>query len=189
MKIEINLLPHEFRPKKEKQGAFDPRLFLYILGCAVGILLLLHVSFLGVGLVVGIQHTSLAAQWQMMAPQRKELDALMKQYDALSQDARISQQLVSRRVRWSQKLYLLSSHLTRGVWFEELSFKDKGFSLRGSVISLEHEEIPLINTFIDALKGDPAFYKDFATLEATSFQTRSVGGYDTVEYALSGTLK
>jgi hypothetical protein len=77
-----------------------------------------------------------------------------------------------------------------GHWaFEELSFQQKAFLLRGTVVSLEHEEITLINTFIDALKKDPAFFKEFASFEITSFQTRILGGYDTVNYVLSGTLK
>ncbi|MCM8789700.1 MAG: hypothetical protein NC916_01575 [Candidatus Omnitrophica bacterium] len=70
-----------------------------------------------------------------------------------------------------------------------MSIEGKNFVLFGSVISLEKKEMSLLKDFIDSLKKDSGFFKDFSGLELTSVQTRQVGVYEVVDFTLQGALR
>ena len=89
-----------------------------------------------------------------------------------------------------KKLNRLSLDLPSGIWFNEISANlKKEFILRGSVVSLKKEEMLLINQFIDNLKKDTDFFKDFSKLEMTSAQSGEIGGYEVNDFVISGVLK
>ena len=191
--IEINLLPQELRVRKDKKPgaapAIDPKVLLYAVPVVVGVLLVAHVYLFA---LIGFRSYRLAgynSQWQKLTPQKSEWDVFKKKFDVLSQDALITQGLVSQRILWSQKLNKISMNLPSGVWLNEITLSRKDFTIKGSAVSLKKEEMGLINSFTESLKKDQAFYKDFTSLELTSFQVRTIGGYDTVEFILTGVLK
>jgi len=62
------------------------------------------------------------------------------------------------------------------------------FSEAGELISLQKEEMNLLNKFIDSLKKDNMFFKDFSALDLSSVQIRSLGGYDILDFSLTGIL-
>jgi Tfp pilus assembly protein PilN len=99
------------------------------------------------------------------------------------------QQLIGQRINWAEKLNKLSLNLPSGVWFNEIQVNSKEFILKASVISLQKEEMNLINAFIDNLKNDKDFFKDFNNLELNSAQKRVIGGYDVTDFILVGILK
>jgi hypothetical protein len=94
-----------------------------------------------------------------------------------------------RKLNWSEKLNKLSLNLPSGIWFNELSVSKKDFILKGSVLSLQKEEMNLVNKFIDSLKKDMVFFKDFTRLELSSIQMKTVVGYDVFDFVLTGKLK
>ncbi len=187
--IEINLLPRELKIKKQKSFGIAPEIYLYFIPAFFGLLILTHICLPGWGILKNYQLSRLNAEWQRLTPQRKELDKFKQEYEFLSQDTRVSQQLAAQRINWSEKLNKLSLNLPSGVWFNEISVSRKDFVLKGAAVSLKKEEMRLINNFMQSLKNDTAFFKDFNTLELNSFQVKTVGGYDTVEFILQGTLK
>ncbi|MFC1805071.1 hypothetical protein ACFLZ3_04530, partial [Candidatus Omnitrophota bacterium] len=71
-----------------------------------------------------------------------------------SADAILQGKLSAEKLNWSEKLNKLSLHLPYGIWFDNLSLKGADFVLRGSVISLQGEEMMLIKKFIESLKDD-----------------------------------
>jgi Tfp pilus assembly protein PilN len=187
--IEINLLPQELKIKKQKSLDLEPKIFLKIFLLFLGLLIMAHMYLVVWGIFKGYQFYRLNAEWQKLSPQRKELDKFKQEYEFLSQDSRIIQQLAGQRINWSEKLNKLSLSLPSGVWFNEITLLRKDFTLKGSAVSLKKDEMSLINRFMQDLKNDAEFFKDFSTLELNSFQVKNVGGYDTVEFILQATLK
>jgi Tfp pilus assembly protein PilN len=188
--IEINLLPHELRTRREKSSSgIDPKYFFYAAAAVVGFLIVVQLLLLFAGVVRSSQLVVLSASWKKMEPQRKELEAVRQQFDTVSKDAQILQQLSVKRINWSEKLRKLSLNLPSGIWFNDISVSPTDFILKGSAVSQEKTEMALINQFIGALKKDAEFLKDFTSFDLNSFQVRNLGGYDIVDFILAGALK
>ena len=183
--IEINLLPENL---KEKKGArnIDYRKILFFIPAIFAILLISHFYLLGVQIIRNARLGPLNKKWQQLAPQKKNLEAFQPQ---LSGSAKAIQELTAQRVNWANKLNKLSQYLPRGIWFTEMTVSGKDFNLKGAVISLEKQEMALINKFMDSLYSDAAFFKDFSKLELGSSQRKTIGGYDVAEFILTGNLK
>jgi Tfp pilus assembly protein PilN len=188
--IEINLLPEELKTKAKKIAkSTQLSQLLYFIPLAFGILIIIHIYLFGVFITKSLQFGALNNKWEMLQPQRKILEDFKKGYEAPSSDASIIKQLIGQRIFWSAKLNKLSLNLPKGTWFKELSIDHKNFILKGSVVSLQKEEMNLINKFMDNLKKDRDFFKDFSNLELTSVQRKVIGGYDVADFILVGTLK
>ena len=189
--IEINLLPQELKvkPKKDAAIGIEPAQFLYIIPIVFSVLICVHLYLGLIGIVKSQQLRALNNKWNVLSPERKLLEDFRMAYDAVSQDAKTVQQLTAQEINWSQKLNYLSLNLPYGIWFNEITLTQKDLILKGSVISLKKEEMSLINKFIESLKNDTVFFKDFKNLELSSVQRTQVSGYDVVTFALVGTLK
>ena len=189
--IEINLLPEELKADLKKQ-ALSPILkqATAVAFLILGLLVLLHLGLMGILAAKSVQLNALNARWQTLQPKLKLVQEFKSEGTVSSQSANSIQQLVSKRVAWSKKLNRLSLNLPSGVWFNEISATlKKEFVLRGSVVSLKKEEMSLINQFIDNLKKDADFFKDFSKIEMSSAQSEEIGGYEVNDFVISGTLK
>lgn len=190
--IEINLLPEELKakPKAKKFGVgIEIKYFLYLIPFIIGLLICVHIYLAILNITKNSQLRSLNNKWQELQPQRKILEDFNKEYAILSEDAAAIQQLTKQRINWAEKLNKLSVNLPSGIWFNEISISSGNFILQGSVVSLQKEELSLINKLIDSLKNDTAFFKDFGNLELSSVQKKIIGGYDIADFVLQGTLK
>jgi Tfp pilus assembly protein PilN len=186
--IEINLLPQELKVKESK-GEPELKNLLYLIPLILAVLIFIHLV-LGVTVIFKKQQLAFAKKkWQSFEAQRKTLEDLKSAYGMLSQDAKLIQQLSGQRVLWAEKLNKLSLLLPSGVWLDEFSFSQKDLTLRCSVISLQKEEMALINNFMESLRKQEGFMKDFSKLELGSVQRRVVGGYEIVDFVLTATLK
>lgn len=185
--IQINLLPEELKTKRKI--SIDVKSLPCIIALVFGIVVFTHLYLSMFGLIRGVEFNILNNKWKKLAPQREILDDLRREYEVLSFDAKIIQQLNIRRLNLAEKLNKLSMVLPSGVWFNELAFSKKDMLLKGSVISLQKEEMNLLNKFIDNLKNDEAFFSDFYDLELSSIQMRTVGGYDIFDFILTGKIK
>jgi len=185
--IEINLLPEELRAKSKKLG-IESRHILYLIPLAVGILIFVHLYLAAVGIIKSCQFNTLNNKWKKLQPQREMLKKLTNEYQVLSADAKVIEQLNMRRLIWSEKLNKLSLDLPGGIWFNEFTLSRKDFTLKGSVISLEKREMSLINKFIDNLKKDAVFSKDITGLELSSAQMRTSAGYDIFDFTLTAKI-
>jgi Tfp pilus assembly protein PilN len=188
--IEINLLPEELKnraEKAEKEKILNQA--LYFMPWLFGLLLFAHLCLAAIFAFRSYQISTLAGHWRSLEPQRKILAQSRQEYDILSQDSRIAQQLDIQRISWAQKLNRLSADLPSGVWLNELALSSKECVLKGSVISLKKEEMFLVNKLIEGLKSDALFFKDFSSLELSSVQMRTISGYDVVDFVLKLSLK
>jgi len=186
--IEINLLPEEQRAAKKSAG-IDPKLFLFAAPAVLVIFILAHVYVTSRLLVNKFQLTGLEANWKKLEPQRKQLEVLRREYDVSLEDAKMMQDIIGKRINWSEKLNKMSLNLPSGIWFTEISLSSKDLSLKASAVSLQKEEVNLINRYIDNLKKDENFSRDFSGLDLGSVQRKTIGGYDVVDFTLSGKIK
>lgn len=189
--IEINLLPQESKDKIKKRSLELPQLkiYLYLVPLLVGILVCLHIYLAVFALLRNFQYQALSAKWERLKPERAKIEVLKKNYTVASSGAEMIQRLAGKNISWSEKLNKLSLCLPKGVWFDKIVVGPGEFELNGSAISLQKEELTLINKFMDNLKKDTAFYKDFSSLELGPVQRRTIATYDVLDFTLNGKLK
>jgi len=188
--IQINLLPEELKVKAKK-FTFDlqtKQIINYIF-IFFGILIIIHFYLFGLFLFKNLQLKILNNKWTNLGPQRKIWEEFDKQKQAINEDIQFLQRISQKRINWGQKLNRLSLDLTSGIWFREINLNAKKLTLYGSILSLEKKEMFLIDKFIDALKKDTDFFKDFERIELSSVQTRVVGGYEITDFVLVISLK
>ena len=189
--IEINLLPEDPRFKAKRIGkvSIESKYFFYLIPLVFAVLIFVHICLAAVGIAKSLQFSQLNSKWKKIQPQRELLNNLKKEYDVVTSGAKVMQELNSRRLNWSEKLNRLSQDLPSGIWFNEILVSRKDFALKASVVSLQKEEMSLINKFIDSLKNDARFLSDFNKLELGSVQKKSLGGYDVVDFILTAKSK
>ncbi len=188
--IEINLLPEDSKVKTKRIGkiSIESKYFLYAVPLLFAVLILAHICLAAVGIAKNFQIGQLNSKWKKLMPQRELASNLKKEYNLLASGAKVMQELNSRRPNWSEKLNRLSQGLPSGIWFNEILVSQKDFVLKASVISLQREEMGLINKFIDSLKNDTRFLMHFDKLELGLVQKKSIGGYDVVDFILAAKL-
>ncbi len=198
--IEINLLPQELRVKTREKASEQvivitttgfslDKLFIYAIPALLAGFILAHLYFAVISVSKNGQLASLKRKWTDLEPQKKILDEFNQQYSAVSQGAGLTQLLISQRTLWAQKLNKLSLDLPAGVWFNDLALSKQNLTIQGSVISLQKEELSLINKLLDNLKSDQGFFKDFSNFELTNVQKKNIGSYDIADFVLVGALK
>jgi Tfp pilus assembly protein PilN len=198
--IEINLLPEELRVKIKGRAAetvkevtpsalLGERLLIYLIPAVLGLLILTHFCLTVLLVIKNTELASLNRKWSNLANQRKSLEEFNQEFSGNEQYAGFLQQQVAQRILWAQKLNELSLQLPAGVWFNEISINSGNLTVRGSVISLEKNEVGLLNKLLDNLKATTAFAKDFTNLELNNLQKRTIGGYDIADFVIVGALK
>ena len=186
--IEINLLSQELRLIR-KNDPVDLKSIPYIIGVIFAMVVLFHIVLVATLLFKSYRLYQLENNWKAFEPDRKLLEGLKKEYALATFDTKLVQEILAQRINWAEKLNKLSLCLPSGVWFDEISFLNKAFTLKGSVVSLQKEEINLINNFVESLKKDNNFFTNFSNLELGSMQRKTIGSYDVVDFILTGKLK
>jgi Tfp pilus assembly protein PilN len=185
--IQINLLPEELRQRGK--STFAPQDYVwYIAGGLLGVLFFLHILLGFIFLVRGIQLSAELSAWKKQESLFKKVESFKQDYGYLFQDENLAGP-DGPVISWSEKLFRISENLPSGIWLDELSCVEKNFQLRGSIISLQKNEIGLMNMFIDALKKDRIFFKDFMSLEAGPLKRRTIVSYEVVDFSLQGVLR
>ncbi|MFC1674362.1 PilN domain-containing protein [Candidatus Omnitrophota bacterium] len=191
--IEINLLPQELK-RSRATGKFDlkslqAKHLIYLIPTVFALLIFMHV-YLGVaGIIRGAQLGIVNRRWRSLAVDRNRVEQYKGLHQLKSADAILQNKLGVEKLNWSEKLNKLSLHLPYGIWFNDLSLKDADFVLRGSVISLQGEEMTLIKKFIESLKDDQGFFSDFDDIRLSSVERRTIAGYDVADFHLNGKVK
>jgi len=198
--IRINLLPEELKIKakfkspeqetvKKVSVLLQDKVFIYIIVSVLTLFILAHFYFVIISISKNSKLVSLNRKWLDSAAQKNELDEFNRQFSSGSQNISLLKELLARRILWAQKLNALSLDLPSGVWFNSIVINDKNITIQGSVISLQKQEVSLINKLLENLKADTGFSKNFFSLELSNVQKRVSGGYDISDFTLTGVLK
>ena len=184
--IQINLLPDELKlkAKKETQELATKKLFL-LFPAVAAVFVCVHLVLGAAYLVRGSQLTILNAQWSRLEPQRKQVEGARKELEGKQLDSQAARQVLAQRLEWAPKLQALSTHLPRGVWFNEFLFLRGDLTLQCSVVSLAKEEMSLLSAFIEDLKKDLQFSESFERIELGSIQIKTIGIYEVTDFTLS----
>jgi Tfp pilus assembly protein PilN len=186
--IEIDLLPQEVRSKNTKI-TFRQEYFLYLFVFLLGCLILAHLCLGVLNITSQVKLSGLENKWEQLTPQKKMVESFESGAELSSATSSAVQKLFDQRVCWSRKLNELSFNLPDGVWFNEILFNQTTLIIRGSIISLRKEEMVLINTFLNRLKQNRDFSSDFSSLELSLLERKNIGGYEVINFTLTGTLK
>lgn len=170
-------------------NTLEPKHYILLIPLVFGVLICVQLVIGVLGIARGVQVRALNAKWKTLEPARKALQESGNKSSSVSGDAQALGQLLRERVSWSEKLNRLSADLPPGVWFEMLSVNLNEFSLQAAVISLNKDDMSLIKQFIDNLKNDPAFIKDFNGIELGQAVKRNIGSYEVTEFILGAALK
>lgn len=186
--IEINFLPVESQ-KNPKAAGMWPGVFIYAVPAVFLILMLAHLYLALLGVSLNHKYSVLNNKWKSFESQRKQVEDEKKKYNLVSHDALAVQGFTKGTLNWPEKLNLLSLNLPSGIWFNEIELAGKNFVLKGAVISLEKQEVSLINKFLLNLKSSGDFSGGFAKLELGPVKRDNIGGYDIINFVLEGALE
>ena len=139
------------------------------------------------GIIRSVRLNSLKGQWEKVALQRKALEDFNAEHALVSGDAQTILRLTLDRVVEREALCLVYPCLR--VWFELVSVSGKDFYLRGKAVTVDKTEVSLIRNFVDEIKNQPQFMKNFNSLELSSIQKGIIGAYEVADFSLTGSLK
>ncbi len=166
--MRINLLPEELRPRtltialslNLKKMAVGFLLFWLILG-ALSFFLGHKINYLKKTI------SKIEADWKNTEPLTKERDALIKHKKELNGFLALLREGFKRDIFWSEKLAAFASLVPQEVWLKEISLEQNiALNVGASVGGLKTDEELLnkINSFIEGIRKDSAFFKDFQNL-------------------------
>lgn len=198
--IEINLIPEELRSRvvkpvktvasgssaKQQPG---PQLLILIIPVIFAVLIITHIYFISLGVTRSVQLNVLKKKWENALPNIKALEEFNAEHSLISGDAKEVQKLIFEKINWSEKLNDLSLSLPAGIWVELISVSGKEFYLRGKAVSLDKSEVSLIHNYIEGIKSQPGFMKNFNSLEITSIQKGTIKAYEVADFSLTGAFK
>lgn len=210
--ITINLLPEEFKKKIKKRSSsiglpkipFLP-ILLGVCGVFIGFYLLLLIFLF-------IENRSLALlnnDYEKIAKDKKEVSAVKDEIKNISNKILVLDKLIKEESPWSRRLNDLSGSMVSGVWLRKIylgekiiqvksdpkeAVKDKlkkeepkkvkYLGINGSVIAKGSEEAAIVGRFINSLKSNTDFFKDFKDVELGVMQSSMQDEVEIVNFEL-----
>ena len=80
-------------------------------------------------------------------------------------DVRDLYELTRERIFWSEKLQSISERIGKNLVLTEIQYDEKKLVLRGLAQTGKGSRFELISDFIDSLKAEPSFTRDFPRIE------------------------
>jgi len=212
--IELNLIPKKFQSanKKDKArlGIKLPKVALIPL--IVGLISVIILSQVILGMLAVMQQKKLAVitcDLNAIMPQQEIAIVLKKEVDALSGKVTVIDSLTLGSLVWAKKLYDLNNSIIDGVWLSALSLNvEKASSnqafvglnrgaaaqvpadketlvLQGEAVSSNSEEATaVVGRFIDSLKTNEDFFKDFEDIKLSSVQRETLGETEIMNFTI-----
>jgi len=174
---------------KSPGSAGQPDYLLYLIPLLAGVIILVH-GYLGLTQFTrSVTLSSLNKKWSVLAPQREKITALKSAGESASKQESLIRDLGAKSIGWAKLQNKLSLNLPNGVWFNEISLNPRELVIRGTVVSLEKNEVDLINKFLFNLKQDPDFIGNFKGLELSSVQRKTIVTFEVADFVLTSALK
>jgi len=196
--MQINLLPEQLNIRKSKELKQDLKAlalrFVYIW-------LILGILWIFLSLRIGYfkkKLSSINVELKTTESLMKEADILIKRKTELNEFLAFLKGHVKKGVFWSEKLKDLSRLIPAEAWLNEISLKKETkegqentfLDIFASVGYLKSDEEMLdkINNFIEQLKKDSSFFKDFDNLSLSEI-TKGQGKEKFMNFRFSLSLK
>ena len=175
---KINLLPEDLAPP-----GLNAELLLILRKAAMGLgVLIAVVSLVGFGMRLELARKNRILSKIMIKVQESDLlteniEDLRSRAGELEQELADINVYLSGGLIWSQKLLQISALMPKEVWLNRLNFQRTGgakefLDLEGALVSLEGiPSINILSSFINKIKADKDFFKDFDDLLVTEVNT------------------
>lgn len=197
--IEINLLPESYKAERRTQEHNIPLNLILLASNAVFIAILLIISVVNLSRTITLR--ALNTRLEGLAPEQQKIIEIQRKTSQFKAKNSLFSPFVSGRFYWSKKLNVLSDLIIPGIWLRDLSFEKNllsttgrsstgqvsfSYSLKinGTAVSIEGDEMSIINDFIKGLKTNPEFFEDFKTIELESILRRRIASVEVMDFAL-----
>jgi hypothetical protein len=97
--------------------------------------------------------------------------------------------VATKSAGWSRKLNAISDAVVKGQWLRRITLEKSGLEIEGSAISRSHNEMTLISSFVDNLKKDPAFSKEFSSIEINAVRKERRGAAEITSFIVTAKTK
>ena len=189
MFIQINLLPEHLRLRKDKAISVSSQQILSYVFIGACILIAINIIIFTISFSLGLNVNRLNKRLTHFKPDIQKIQQLERKLKHSQEKALLMQDIVLGRIIWAPKLQITVDAMPHGVWLKSMSIKSKNFNIDGTCVSLKGEEMNIIGGFINALKENDKFFKDFDKLELRSVQRRLIGGIEVVDFNFAGGIK
>ncbi|MDD5292239.1 MAG: PilN domain-containing protein [Candidatus Omnitrophica bacterium] len=191
--IKVNLLPAHLK-RKESAGKSAPdslyKIPMYPIMAVVFILVLIVHIVLGLfSFNRKMQIDSLDKTSKRVQAQSKEIENIKKDIIAKKDKLKILEPLLKKDIYWTSFLNKVNQAVPKGLWLTNLSFSNRGLTIKGSVFSFEADEVSLVNSFFDVLKNDSFFSDNFVDFNIGSMQRRGIKQYEVLDFVLTAEEK
>lgn len=191
--MRINLLPEELRPRKLvialslnlKKLLIGFLLFWLILG-AFSFFLMSKINYLKKSI------SKIEADWKNTEPLMKERDALVKRKKELNGFLALLKEGFKRDVFWSKNLSAFANLVPQEVWLKQISLEQNAaLNVWAAVSYLKSDEELLnkINSFIEGIRKDSAFFKDFQNLVLLEINKAGSASQNIMDFKLRLSLR
>ncbi|NQU95404.1 MAG: PilN domain-containing protein [Candidatus Omnitrophica bacterium] len=214
--IELNLLPEELK-KKKKRIELPEIPFIPISIALIAALVVIQLLLSGWIAATKSQISSLEKTWKDLAPKKTEFESIKKKISAITGKAQTIEYLIDKRVSWARFLNELSDSVTSNVWLTGLSYSEKSgvpvtrasskiktksspnpktktrrertLTISGSASGRGEEATAYIARFIQSLKDNGDFFKNFNDIELVSIKQDSVADQNVMDFNLACRFK
>ena len=132
------------------------------------------------------QYHQLEIEWQRLLPDKEKVEAVINELRTLeTKRGQMQTVLIPNKILWAQKLNIVSDNLPKGVWLKKISFADRIFSIEGSAVSRQLEEMINVHSFLSSLKNDKKFPEYFDDIELGSMQRRKIADIEIADFAIA----
>lgn len=149
------------------------------------ILIIIHLGLWLSIVVKGNSFKELDAKWQILQPNKIELEKLTLDCAAAEKSLLPVKKLVDDRIVWSKKLNQISDHLVPGIWLDKIYIEenvkniDTGkiydmLEIGGFATPLYGNEKELLDKFVKGLQADADFSRPFEEIKPSAVKIESI---------------
>ncbi len=210
--IEINFVPEELRRKKKAFTMPEINVkFIPLVGGAAALLIAVHLLLILTLNIKRATYERMEAEWENIGPGKSAVELIKRENIEAKKNLSAIEGLVDSKALWSKKLNQLSDLVIPGVWFTKISLNKKIVAVKskegaknkkaaragksiagrievpyldieGEVSSVYGDELAVIGKFIESLKDDSDFFKDFSNIELVGTKLGSIGDIEVMKF-------
>lgn len=189
--------------------------FLPILIGLIGCLILTQILLVLTINIKEAAYVRMSKEYEVLQPQKGSIEVTWKDNIKVKREVDAIESLRAKRILWSKKLNQLSDLIVPGTWFTRLSVEKRValveqprqalpqravpgikkavaektrisyLCIEGAASTLYGEELATIGRFIDRLKNDTEFFKDFSNIELDSTELYTVKDTEVMKFNIS----
>lgn len=202
------------RKKQFRMPQLNVGLLPVLIGVVI-LLVISHVSLLIAVNINKSSYARMSKEWKVAEPKKKSIESIRKENIKNNKHVISIEELMKKKVLWFAKLNRLSDLIIPGVWYTGITLDEKtidvepvkkprtrkvvgrGHSktpkainipylkIEGEVSSSYGEELAIVGKFINTLKSDKEFFKDFTNIELDSTELHTIIDTDVMKFTIN----